>query len=68
MGAARARRQRGMGLDAAVRYRYVITSEGTVEADTPAEAEAAAFEHVELGAGVTVCDIEPLQREGNEGT
>jgi hypothetical protein len=52
-----------MGLDAALRYRYVITSEGTVEADTLAEAEAAAFEHVELGAGITVCDIEPLQRE-----
>jgi hypothetical protein len=50
----------------AVKYRYVITNEGTVEADTTAEAEAAAFEAMELGAGIYICTIEPLPGEARE--
>jgi predicted RNase H-like HicB family nuclease len=50
-----------------VKYRYVITNEGTVDADTTAEAEAAAFEAMELGAGIYICTIEPLpQGEARE--
>jgi predicted RNase H-like HicB family nuclease len=49
-----------------VRYRYVITNEGTVEAETTAEAEAAAFEALELGAGIYICTIEPLPGEARK--
>jgi hypothetical protein len=58
MGAKRARRS-----ERAVKYRYTITNEGTVEADTTAEAETAAFEAMELGAGIYICTIEPLPGE-----
>ena len=48
----------------AMKYRYVITYDGVVEADSMEEAELAAYEQVENGAGyVTGCDIEPLTRE-----
>jgi hypothetical protein len=50
----------------AVKYRYVITNEGTVEADTTAEAELAAFEALEHGSGIYVCTIEPLPGEARE--
>jgi predicted RNase H-like HicB family nuclease len=49
-----------------MKYRYVITNEGTVEADTPEEAETEAFDALEYGAGIYVCEIEPLPGEARE--
>jgi hypothetical protein len=46
-----------------VKYRYVITNEGTVEADNTAEAEAAAFQSCDQGFGIFTCEVEPLLRE-----
>ena len=46
-----------------MRYRYVITAEGTVEAENIAEAEAAAFQMVDEGRGRIQCDLEPLTKE-----
>jgi hypothetical protein len=51
---------------AAVKYRYVITNEGTVEADTPEEAETNAFAALEFGSGIFVCEVEPLPGEARE--
>lgn len=41
-----------------MKYRYRITSEGTVEADDEGEAEILAVEQVESGAGLVACDVE----------
>jgi predicted RNase H-like HicB family nuclease len=49
-----------------VKYRYVITNEGTVEADTPEEAETNAFAALEFGSGIFVCEVEPLPGEARE--
>jgi predicted RNase H-like HicB family nuclease len=49
-----------------VKYRYVITNEGTVEADTLEEAETAALEALELGVGIFICEVEPLPGEAGE--
>jgi predicted RNase H-like HicB family nuclease len=46
-----------------MKYRYVITNEGIIEADTLEEAEVAAFDALELGNGIYVCEIEPLPGE-----
>ena len=51
---------------AAVKYRYTIVAEGVVEADNKAEAEAAAFQSVDEGAGVFACEVEPLTKERDE--
>ena len=54
-----------------MKYRYVVTAEGTVEADTPAQAEASALWEVDNGlqAFVTVT-VEPASKlravEGEE--
>ena len=46
-----------------MKYRYVITFDGVVEADSLEEAEVEAYEQVGNGAGyVTGCDVEPLAR------
>jgi len=50
-----------------MKYRYVITFDGVVEADSLEEAEVEAYEQVANGAGyVTGCDVEPLTRETKE--
>ena len=55
-----------MDRSAAVKYRYTIITEGVVEADNKAEAEAAAFQAMDEGSGVFDCDVEPLLREVGE--
>jgi hypothetical protein len=50
-----------------VKYRYTVVHDGTVEADTAAEAEAAALAEVEDGLCITYgVQVEPLDRERDE--
>ena len=49
-----------------VKYRYTIVAEGVIEAENKAEAEAAAFQAVDEGAGVFACEVEPLTKERDE--
>lgn len=50
-----------------MKYRYTVVHDGTVEADTPAEAEAAALAEVEDGICITYgVEVEPLERGRDE--
>lgn len=50
-----------------MKYRYQVIYEGTVYADSPEEAEDAAYDDVAEGYAHTIraCEVEPL-REANE--
>jgi len=49
-----------------VKYRYTLINEGVVEADTLAEAEAAAYQSNDQGLGTYAVQVEPLLREVGE--